>query len=167
MVAYPAEAVARVIAKWTKRLKEEAPAMYEKVQLRIPTMKIFQERLAEVSSKAYDGFVNPAFISKGGTCADQITSNQSSNLRRSYEKWIKKIKHLYETVDGVEAKRFKELVDAMESTYASGVANRTIPFTGTKIEGRGPAVIAPLWLVNDGRVLDMLRGGDEIIQGGP
>jgi hypothetical protein len=78
-----------------------------------------------------------------------------------------KLRYAFETVEGVAAKRFKDLVDMMKPMFARGISERTLPFTGTKLEGRGCVPIAAHWLVKDKRVLDWLRAGDNVLEGGP
>jgi len=70
-------------------------------------------------------------------------------------------------VDGIPAKRFKELVDLAQSEFSRGTAKRTLPFTGVKIEELGPAPIAVRWLVGDDLVVGKLRDADKVIEGGP
>jgi len=167
MVTMPIEAATRIIEKWARTLKTESPEIYEKILARIPDEQRFVERLAQPANDAYKGFVNPTFTSKGGQGSVDIETAQGANLKRSYEKFLAKVRYIFETVEGVAAKRFKDLVDMMKPMFARGVSERTLPFTGTKIEGRGCAPIGANWLVKDSRVLDWLRAGDEVLEGGP
>jgi len=161
------DAVNRVIEAWARTLKEEAPDMYAKMLARIPDKQRFVERLAQPSHDGFAPFVNPSFVSKGGQPGQAIQNSQASNLKRSYEKYATKLAYWFGTVEGVVAKRFKELVDMLKDGFGKGIAERTLPFTGSRIEGRGLAPIASLWLVDDVRVLDYLRAGDKVIEGGP
>jgi hypothetical protein len=74
---------------------------------------------------------------------------------------------MFATMDGIPAKRFKDMVDQMKGVYGLGAIARTLPFTGTKIEGRGCVPLAGMWLVNDLTVLDQLRSADKVLEGGP
>jgi hypothetical protein len=74
---------------------------------------------------------------------------------------------MFETVDGIPAKRYKDIVDRTKQAFGRGTAERTLPFTGTKIEGRGCAPIAAQWMVGDIRTMDWLRAGDKVLEGGP
>jgi hypothetical protein len=167
MATIPLETANRVIEKWARSLKEESPDMYAKILARIPDMQRFVERLAQPANAGYQGFVNPAFTSKSGQGSSDIEIAHGANLKRSYGKFMAKLNFLFGTVDGVAAKRFKELVDTMKSLFGTGMAERSLPFTGTKIEGRSCVPIAVHWLVKDKRVLDWLRAGDSVIEGGP
>lgn len=167
MATIPLEVANRVIEKWARTLKEESPDMYAKLLARIPDMQRFVERLAQPANAGYKGFVNPAFLNKHGQDSNEIETAQGANLKRSYEKFLKKLGYIYETVEGVAAKRFKELVDLMKPLFGTGISERLLPFTGTKIEGRSCVPIAVHWLVKDKRVLDWLRAGDEVGLGGP
>jgi hypothetical protein len=167
MATMPIEASNRIIEKWARLLKDESPDMYDKIMSRIPDEQRFVERLAQPANAGYRGFVSPTFTSKSGQGASEIESAQGANLKRSYDKFLAKVKYMYETVEGVAAKRFKEMVDLMKPMFARGISERTLPFTGTKLEGRGCVPIAAHWLVNDKRVADWLRAGDELLEGGP
>jgi len=167
MATIPIDVVNRIVEAWARTLQTEAPDMYAKILERIPDEKRFVERLAQASHDGYAPSLNPAYTNKSGQPANEIEAAQASNLKRSYEKYLQKLQYMFETVDGVVAKRFKEMVDLMKEKFRNGVAERTLPFTGTKIEGRGCAPIAALWLVADVRVLDYLRAGDKVIAGGP
>jgi len=167
MATMQIEAANRVIEKWARSLKEESPEMYANILARIPDMQRFVERLAQPANDGYRGFVNPAFTSKSGQGSSDIETSHGANLKRSYGKYLAKVSFLFATVDGVAAKRFKEMVDTMKSMFGTGMAERSLPFTGTKIEGRSCVPIAIHWLVNDKRVLDWLRAGDNVLEGGP
>ncbi len=166
-IPFPSAPVQRIIDKWVNRLKDEATSIFEKIQLRIPDETEFQNILAQVSSTSWAPLVNPTFVSRAGSPAARIISNQATNLKEAFDKYIKKLTRIFETVDGVQAKRFKELVDLMQSDFATGIAKRTLPFTGTKIEGRSAATIAPLWLVADVRASGLIRTSDTVVLGGP
>lgn len=163
----PIDVADRVIETWARTLQAEASDIYAKIVARIPDKKRYIERIAQPSHDGFAPFVNPSFTNKSGQDASEIQAAQASNIKRSYEKYKQKLEHLFETVDGITAKRFKELVEKMKSVFGSGIAARTLPFTGTKIEGRGCATIAGYWLTNDRTVLDMLRAGDVVLQGNP
>jgi len=165
----PSDVVNRVMNTWLRTLQNEAQDIYAKILARIPDLKRFVERLAQTSHEGYRNFVNPTFHSKSGLGANQILESQIANLSRSYGKYTKKLAFLFETVDGVPAKRFKDLVELMKDEFGTGIAERTLPFTGTKVEGLSCATIAAYWLVGDKKILGMLRPADKIYpgEGGP
>jgi len=167
LATIPIETVARVINTWRRTLQNEAEDIYAKILARIPDVKRFVERLATTSHEAYRSFVNPDFKSKSGLGADRILASHAANISRSYGKYAKKLSFLFETVDGVPAKRFKDLVEAMKDEFGTGIAERTLPFTGTRIEGYSCATIATYWLVGDKKILGMLRPADKVPVGGP
>jgi len=163
----PIDVAQRVIESWARNMKDEAPDMYAKMLSRIPDMKRFVERLGQPSHDGYAPFVNPTFVSKGGQGYDDIEAGQASNIKRSYDKYRAKLDYMFATVDGIPAKRFKDMVEQMKGVYGLGAIARTLPFTGTKIEGRSCAPLAAMWLVNDLTVLDQLRSADKVLEGGP
>jgi hypothetical protein len=86
---------------------------------------------------------------------------------RAFKKYTRAWDLMFQTVDGIPAKRFKEKVDLAQEDFSEGIAARTLPFTGIRVEGRGPAPIAALWLTGDPTTLDNLCAGDMVLEGGP
>lgn len=166
-IPIPAPPVARIVKKWVRSLKQEAPVIYQKLIARIPDQKRFQETLAAVSSQAYQPFLAPGFVSRAGTSAARLVTNQAANLKQSWEKYRKKLDYIFESVGGIEAKRYKEVVDLMEANFGAGLGRLTLPFTGTHIEGLGCAPLAGYWLAKDVTVAGRLRPADKIVHGGP
>lgn len=166
-LAVQSDVVNRVGETWARTMKAEAPDMYEKLLKRIPDMEKFQSRVGGPSTSGFVSFVHPDFVSKKGANAQSIKTGQAANLKRAYEKYRAKLKFLFETVDGIPAKRFCERVEMMKEVFKSGLGARTIPFTGTKIEGKGCAAIAAHWLTGDLKVVDHLRAADQMPGGGP
>ncbi len=157
----------RVIEQWADGLKDNAERINAKRKLRIPDATAFNDRLATASIESYKDVLNPAFKSRAGLSKELIEAGQASNLRRSWKKYNSQIEHAFETVDGVEAKRFKDAVDRGTEEFAEGIAARTLPFSGIKAEGLGLTAIAALWLTGNKTVEGYLRAGDSVLEGGP
>lgn len=167
LVEFPSEAAQRVVNQWAEALKLNAERINEKRLSRVPNENVFQNRLAAPSSIGYQPMINPTFVSRAGNDSDGVITNQAANFMRSFKKYTRAWEHMFQTVDGIPAKRFKELIDLAKQDFSEGIAARTLPFTGTKIEGRGPAAIAPLWLTGSPTTEDQLRAGDTVLEGGP
>jgi hypothetical protein len=166
-VEFPSEAAVRVVDQWAEALKLNAQRIDEKRRSRVPNEQTFQNRLAAPSSIGYQPIISPTAYTRSGADKDGIVSGQAANFMRSFKKFSRGWAYMFETVEGVPAKRFKEMVDLAKSDFSEGLASRTLPFTGTKIEGRGPAAIAALWLTCDPTTEDQLRAGDIVLEGGP
>jgi hypothetical protein len=110
--------------------------------------------------------VAPNFVSESGQNKSAIVQSHADKLKSSYSKWLKQLTHVFETVDGVEAKRFKDLVDVNQSEFLKAISTRVLPFTGLTVEGRGAAPKAVLWLTGNQKVIRSM-GGDQILEGGP
>jgi len=162
MATLPTSVAERIVEAWARGLKAEAVDMYVKLLARIPSMGKYVERIGQPSSNAYHDTINPTFISRSGENAQSISISQAANIKRTYQKYEAKLKYLFETVDGIPAKRYKERVDAMKEAFRSGTVERNLAFTGTKIEGKGCAPLAAFWLVKDRTVQDYLRAGDKM-----
>jgi len=166
-VGWPLESPDRIGEKWVESLKGNAIRLYKNLIARIPDSIKFQDRIAGPASQGFADFVNPAFISRKGDKKSNIVDSQGTNLREAYQKFVQGLNYAFETVDGVDAKRFKEKVEKAQAKYLAGYARRMLLMGGTKREGRGPAVLAGFWLVSDRRVVGMLREADRVLQGGP
>lgn len=160
-------ASARVVEQWAEAFKLNALRINEKRLLMIPNEETFQSRLAKTSSDKFAAFVNPAFTSESGLDGAEIVSKQSANIRESYLDYKEHLDWLFETVDGIPAKRFKEMIDRAREAFSRGVAKRNLPFTGVKVEQLGPAPIAARWLAGEAKIVGKLRDADKVLGGGP
>jgi hypothetical protein len=163
----PTGGAERIAEQWSERLVAMAQKINERRKSRIPDGERFIQRLAGPAAKAWRALINPDFKSRAGLDATDVTANQGANLQESFRKYEGQLDFLFETVDGVPAKRYIELVQRAKQDYLEGVAKRTLPLTGSKIEGRGLSALAGLWLTNDPITEGELRAADEIIAGGP
>jgi len=157
----------RLKEQWAEVLGVDAVRINEKAQAVIDGEGSFSSKLAGPSSQAYNPMIKSTFRSRAGKTAAMIKNDQRVNLERSYDKWSGKMDYQYETVDGVPCKRFKDVVNAAADSLGAGLADRTLPLTGTKIEGRGVVAIAVAWLTGDARADGWIRDGDEVVLGGP
>jgi hypothetical protein len=156
----------RVKDQWAEVLGVDASRINEKAQLVISGEGSFSDRLSGPSSAGFNPMISSSFVSKSGKTADQIKTNQRVNLARSYAKWAGKMDFQFATVDGIPCARFKDVVNDSKDSMGAGLALRTLPLTGIKVEGRGLIALAGLWLTGDARVEGMLRAGDEVVIGG-
>ncbi len=156
-----------MVDKWAERLKASAQTIDEHRRSKIPDEARFMNRMADPASIGFAPFVASDFVSRSGLTQQNITAKQTANLKRAYNKYVRGWDFAFAEVDGIPAKRFKDLVDAAREDFSEGTAARTLGFTGTRFEAYGVGPLATLWLTNDIMVLDHLRGGDQIIEGGP
>ena len=152
---------------WGKSMGEKAELINQRRLIRIPDEETYLNRLADSAEEKYRNYPNPAFMSRHGLNASDISANHASNIKKGFDKYNEAWQYMFETVDGVPAKRFKDKVARSKTAYGKGVAARTLPMTGFKDEGRGPVAIAGLWLTGDQTVLRDLRSGDRVEAGGP
>jgi len=155
--------------QWKEALLLNAQRINEKRVLAVPDEGKFAERIADFSSARYPDVISGITPDpRTGLTSKMIYDNQRSNLSRSYLKWTTKLDRMFETVNGVVAKRFKDVVEAAETLFGDGVAARTLRAVGSKIEGVGAAVIAPFWLTDHPKAESLIRKGtDKVIDGAP
>ncbi|MFH1232071.1 MAG: hypothetical protein V1709_11320 [Planctomycetota bacterium] len=156
-----------MVEQWRDALKNSATRLNQKRQLAIPDEGRFQTKLAAPAGLEWAKMIDPTYRSKSELSADEIKTAHIKNLMDAFSKWELGLAMAFETVDGVEAKRFKDAVDNKTDSWADGVTRKTLRFTGDKTRGRGAAPIAAYWLTGDKRVEEMLRAGDTITAGGP
>lgn len=157
----------RVMNAWAEGLKVEAEAINQKRKAVIPDEVSFQKVLATPSNLAYARLIDPGFISRAGLKKEHIVARHAANLRRSFAKYDQRLAEAFATREGIPAKRFKDAVQERKAHFAEGIAERTLPFTGIRVEGRSVAAIASYWLTRDVTTEGMLRAQDEVLQGGP
>jgi len=166
-IDYPAAVPDWMVTLWEANLKDRAELMFTKIRQVIPNSDRFKDVIADPANQAWMALVDSDFVTERGLDREELIAHHAANLNRSYDKWLTNLTHLYETVDGIPAKRFKELVAANRESFLKGVAERTLPFTGTGVNGRGPAPLATLWLTGKQTVSGMLRHSDRVLEGGP
>jgi len=166
-VLEPQQAGEEMVTKWLENLKANAERLNEMRKAIVKDEESFQRLFAGASQKLWPAFINPAYLSKSGLDADQIIEGRLKNLKEAFELYSGKLDAAFATVDGIPAKRFKEAVERAREAFSKGIAKRTLPMTGDRRAGRGPAAIAAYWLVDDNRVEEYLRAGDDVLQGGP
>lgn len=167
VVLSPEEADELTVTKWAEQLKSVAEVLNEKRKRRIRNAEAYQKLIAEESHEGWTPFINPSFHSKKGMDSAEIKGGHLANIKRAFKLYNRKLNHAFEVVDGVPAKRFKDAVDDAKGDFSRGFAERTLPLTGDRLEGVGPAAIAGYWLVGDKRTEQYLRGGDQVLAGGP
>lgn len=169
VVLRPTQAGEKLVTRWSENLKANAERLNESRKEIISDEDAFQALIAAESHETWTPFVNPGFHSKGGANAEEISGSHYANLKEAYELYNRKLDDAFAEVDGITAKRFKDAVERAKGDFSRGIAKRTLPFTGDKRAGRGPAAIAAYWLVGDARSEQFLRGGDQTFegQGGP
>jgi hypothetical protein len=161
------EPTERMSEQWMDFMKEAAPDIYAKILEAIPDWGTFQSKMADVSNQEWKGLINPAFKSKHERSSGNIINMQLEKFKEAYEKWAAKLAYIFETVDGVEAKRFKERIDNARDTWIQSVTRSTLRFTGDKVRGRGVAPWAGYFLTDDKRTVGMMPPGAQVLEGGP
>jgi len=165
-LAIPSAVPERVAQLWAENLKARAPEIYQRLIAVVPDETAFYEVIANLGNINWMPFVAPDFVSESGQNKGAIGASHADKLKSAYGKWVKQLAHVFETVDGVPAKRFKDLVDVNQSEFLKAISTRVIPFTGLRVEGRGPAPKAALWLTGNQKVIRQMAG-DQIHEGGP
>ncbi len=156
------EPAADMPVRWRDHLKDSAMQLFERLTAKITDDGTYINELATPASKAYRSLIDPAFVSKGGRTAGNIKDAHAKNIGRKFSQWLANLTKSFATVDGVEAKSFKEKVDAAIDRWAIAVSDKSIRLTGDKIRGRSVAPIASFFLVGDERATSWTKAGDMV-----
>jgi hypothetical protein len=148
--------------RWRDNLKNAAGYMFDRLTAKIPDDGTFISELATRASRAYRSLIDSAFVSKSGRTAGDIKDAQAKNLGRKFNQWLANLSKAFATVDGVQAKAFKEKVDGAVDNWAEAIADKTIRLTGDKIRGRSVAPIVSFFLVGDERATSWTKQGDTV-----
>jgi len=154
--------------RWANGLINNAAYLHQQMRTKIPDAGVFEKLLADGSNKKWRPMIDPAFVSGSERSSGDIITAQGANLKAAYDKWDTKVALAFETVDGVEAKRFKDQVQNSKDNWITQVEKKTLRMTGDKVRGLGAAPIAGYWLTGDLRASGLLRENtDEVLKGGP
>jgi len=148
--------------RWRDHLKNSAMQLFERLTAKIPDDGTFIRDVAKRSSRQWRSLIDPAFVSKGGRTSGNIKDAQAKNLVGKFSQWLSNLTKAFATVDGVEAKPFKDKVDAAMDRWAIAIADKTIRLTGDKVRGRSVAPIASFFLVGDERATSWTAQGDTV-----
>jgi hypothetical protein len=154
--------------RWMQWLLNNVTNIHKRLRQRIPDAGVFEKLLADGATKKWRPLVNPGFVSESERTARDIIIKHGANLKSAYDKWDLKVALAFETVDGVEGKRYKEQVENSKDSWVTQVEKKTLRFTGDKVRGLGAAAIAAYWLTGNLRASGLIRENtDEVLKGGP
>jgi len=160
-------AAADVAEKWAKNLGDNAELVENRLKTAIPDEGSFQSKLATPAAEEWTSFVNPAYRSKHGRTRQQLVDTFAKNIGSAFTRWFEKITDVFATVDGVKAKRFKDLVNNARSSVAEQLRTKVLRITGDRVHGIGAGAIACYWLTGEATVAGKLRPGDQLVDGAP
>ncbi|MFH1227579.1 MAG: hypothetical protein V1701_06705 [Planctomycetota bacterium] len=147
--------------QWVESQLLNAHRTAKKIRQVIPDQPRYVQRIAEASSKTWGKMLNPDFVSRHEQTAKNILARHTHHLEAAYHKWDEHIERAYGTVDGVEAKYFKDHVQASAEHYAKASV-WTMAMTGDHLTYTGPAVVVPLWLTADPYIVGNIGPADRI-----
>lgn len=116
---------------------------------RIKNSSDYENLITEPSQKGCASYISEDFISKSGLNKQEILEKHYKNSAEGFKKYQEKLAYMFETVDGVPAKRYKEAIRRGAPHYGKNVAQKLLAFTGDKVHGLGCASSAIRWLDGD------------------
>jgi len=160
------EAPLRSSQQWVEVLSLNAPRINAKRKLAVPTEQSFADKIADPSSVGYQEIITGIATTRKGKTQQMIYNAQRKKLRHAFINWSQKLDFMFATVDGVEAKRFKEAIESAKNLWGKGAGSTTLRATGTRLEGIGASVIAAYWLTKHKKSVGSIRGGTDIVVAG-
>jgi len=160
------EAPLRSSDQWAEVLSLNAPRINAKRKLAVPTEQSFADKVADPGSVGYQEIITEIATTRKGKTKQMIYNAQRKKLRNAFAKWSQKLDFMFATVDGVEAKRFKQAVASAKNLWGAGAARGPLRATGTRLEGIGASVIAAYWLTKHKKAVGSIRGGTDIVVAG-
>jgi hypothetical protein len=145
---------------WRDSLINKATLANQRRKEKIPDAGVFNTKLAGPATEAYSFYVPAGYIGKSGRTQIDIQFAHRKNITTGFDRWNDKLELSFETVDGVEAKRFKDQVSNSVDAWTERVGAKTLRMVGDKIRGQGLSVIVPMWLTADKKVPELLRAID-------
>jgi len=161
------------VADWRDSTKNKAAKANSHRKQKLPDEGAFQTKLAQASipkfRKMADALNAGGYVSEHGRSGREIGYMQEANLMdpNAFDKYEAGWDAQFETVDGIEAKRYKEGVDRGTDAWSDKMSKSTLRMTGDRIRAVGAAPLAVLFLTGDEQTVGLLRGGDQIAEGGP
>ncbi|MBI4833409.1 MAG: trypsin-like peptidase domain-containing protein [Planctomycetes bacterium] len=153
--------------KWNDVLQTVATLINDRRNAKIPDEAAFQNKVVEASNQAWANVISSTYRSKSGKTYDKMKNAHDANLQQSYNQWNEKLNRMFESVDGVTAKRFKDIVSFAKKFWTETVGKGVLRLTGDKVRGQGAATIATYWLTGEPMAAGMVRPQDTGIIGGP
>ena len=159
------EAAADMPTKWANGLVNNATLINDRRKEKVGDEGTFQTKVAEPSSAKFSPMIDSGFVSQSGRDADNIKRSQYKNLAGAFNHWNDKLDLAFATVDGVEARRFKDQVNNSKDNWASIAAQKTLRITGDKIRGMyAPQAI--YWMTGD-HLANQMTNGHTLVAGAP
>jgi hypothetical protein len=146
--------------RWAEGLKNNAERINDRRVAKIGDDGTFILKMATPATEGYALYVPDAYVSKRGRAAGGIRGSHAENLGTAFNKWNTNLNKVFQTVDGIVAKVFKEKVDSAKDRWAIKMGDKTLRFTGDHIRGRSVAPIASFYLAGDKRASGWIRESD-------
>ena len=145
--------------KWSTNIKAAVSEIANSVENKIPDEQRYQSKVVESSVANWNAMYDRSFVSKKLRPASVVIATRTNKLTASYNKYKTGLKKAYATQEGIEAKNFKDSVDANAPAWAQNVAAYGMPFTGSGKSGKGPVVFIQNFLTGNPNYIKSLQSG--------
>lgn len=160
------------VADWRDTTKNKAGKADSHRKQKIPDAVAFQGKLAQASIPKYRKMAAAlnagGYVSEHGRSGREIGIMQDANLATSdaFDKYQAGWDAQFQTVDGEDAKLYKQAVDRGTDAWSNKVSKSTLRLTGDRIRAIGAAVLGVLFLTGDEQTAGLMQDG-QIVEGGP
>lgn len=149
-------------AKWSQNTKDNVNKLIANLQAIVPDTTAYGDNLVTPAVQKWANFVNPAFVSKKGETAADITNKMAAGMASAASKYLNNVKEVLDNGGAL----YKAAVDAKQANWANplgGAASYLFPVTGS--HGTGLTVIPFTLFALTGQSKAMRMLGDTPIKG--
>ncbi|MBI5779537.1 MAG: hypothetical protein HZA49_08795 [Planctomycetes bacterium] len=151
--------------RWAEGLSNNAMRMHDRMLEVLPFDGEYQSKVAQPANQKWNPMIAPGFVSEAGKTQKNIQRAHYKGLANGYNKFMQNYEAAFATVDGVEAKRFKDRVNNAKDRWAEKAGQGILRITGDKIRGRiAPQVL--YWMTGDAKASKMTKHM-EVLAGQP
>ncbi len=136
----------KMSTKWRRGCLRAAAHINQDRKASVGTKEEFKEKIAKPLMRSALAYLGPMFKYKYGPYADAMMKNYRQELFHSAGKYFSKLDKVYETVNGIKAKRYKEAIDRKSSSYLSCAGRFLFPLTVAEYPQKSVVSLAALAL---------------------
>jgi hypothetical protein len=156
----------KLSTKWRRGCIRAASHINQDRKASVGTKGAFKEKVAKPLLKSALSYLGPMFKYKYGPNAGLMMKKYRQRLFRSANKYFSKLDGIYETVDGIKAKRYKEAIDRKSSSYLSQAGRFLFPLTAAEYPQKSVVSLAAMALAGYPKIQKrFLKETDKLLVG--
>ncbi|MBI5778238.1 MAG: hypothetical protein HZA49_02120 [Planctomycetes bacterium] len=160
------EGYQKLSTKWRRGCIRAAAHINQDRKASVGTKGAFKEKIAKPLLQSALSYLGPMFEYKYGPNAGLMMKKYRQKLFRSAGKYFSKLDGIYETVNGIKAKRYKEAIDRKTSSYLSQAGRFLFPLTVAEYPQKSVVSLAAMALAGYPKIQKrFLKETDKLLAG--